>query len=107
MAVLQAGLVPPRRPGQGVIMDQRKAPKVAGGTVAGAEAKVSLLSLPPSSPALSPLEACWSKGKMFVRTKAARTRDALEQAIAAAFETLTAHDAQGWCTQAGYCVVSN
>jgi len=53
------------------------------------------------------MEEWWSKVPAISRAKAARTREALEQAIAEAFEAITAHDAQGWFPQAGYWVVSN
>jgi transposase len=58
VAFLQEVLVPHLCPGQVVIMDNLKAHKVAGVTVACAEAKVSLLYLPPYSPDLSPIEEC-------------------------------------------------
>lgn len=107
VAFLQDVLLPQLRPGHILIMDNLKAHKVAGVTAACAAAEVSLLYLPPYSPELSPIEECWSKVKAILRAKAARTREALEQAIAEAFEAVTAHDAQGWFTHAGYCVVSN
>jgi len=107
LAFLQDVLLPQLRPGQVIIMDNLKAHKVACVTAACAEAEVSLLYLPPYSPDLSPIEDCWSKVKTILRAKAARTREALEQAIAAAFEAITANDARGWFTHAGYYVVSN
>jgi transposase len=72
-----------------------------------AAAGVHLLSLPPYAPDFSPLEACWSKVKALLRAKAARTLEALEQAIAEALAAITSQDAHGWFTHAGYCVVSN
>ena len=80
---------------------------MASVTAACADAEVSVLYLPPYAPDLSPIEECWSKAKASLRAKAARTRAALEQAIAEAFETSTANDARGWFTHAGYCIVSN
>jgi transposase len=107
LAFLHEVLIPQLRPGQIVIMENLKAHKVAGVTAACADAEVSLLYLPPYSPDLSPIEECWSQVKAILRAKAARTREALEQAMAEAFEAITANDAQGWFTHAGYCVVSN
>jgi transposase len=72
-----------------------------------AAAGVRLLSLPPYSPDLSPIEACWSKVKALLRAKAARTLEASEQAIAEALAAITSQEAHGWFAQAGYCVVSN
>lgn len=107
VAFLQEVLVPQLRPGQVVIMDNLKAHKVSGVMAACTDAQVSLLYLPPYSPDLSPIEECWSKVKAILRAKAARTREALEQAIAEAVATITATDAWGWFTHAGYCGVSN
>lgn len=107
VACLQKVLVPPRRPGQVVIMDNLKAHQVAGVTAACTDAQVSLLYLPPYSPDLAPIEECWSQVKAILRAKAARRRATLEQALADAFDTITATDARGWFPHAGYCVVSN
>jgi transposase len=100
-------LVPQLRPGQILILDNLKAHKVAGVAEACAAAGVRLLSLPPYSPDLSPIEEGWSKVKTRLRTKAARTLEALEQALAAALAAITSQDAQGWFAHAGYCVASN
>ena len=93
--------------GPGVILDNLKAHTVVGVAEALAAAGARLLSLPPNAPDFSPIEECWSKIKACLRAKAARTREALEQAIAEAFETVTTSDAHGWFRHAGYCVVSN
>ena len=107
LAFLSEVLVPQLRPGQMLIMDNLKAHKVTGVAAACAAAGVRLLYLPPYSPDFSPIEACWSKVKTILRAKAARTREALERAIAEALDAVTAADAHGWFAHAGYCVVSN
>ncbi len=107
LAFLREVLVPQRRPGQLLIMDNLKAHKVAGVAEACAAAGVRLLYLPPYSPDFSPIEECWSKVKTFLRAKAARTLEALEQAIAEALAAITSQDAHGWFAHAGYCVASN
>ena len=107
LAFLQEVLVPQLRPGQLLILDNLKVHKVAGVAEACAAAGVQLLYLPPYSPALAPIEECWSKVKALLRAKAARTLEALEQAIAEALAALTSQDAHGWFAHAGYCVVSN
>ncbi len=106
LAFLREGLVP-HRPGQVLIMDNLTAHKVAGVADICAIAGVRLLSLPPSAPDLSPIEECWSKVKPLLRTQAARTLEALEQAIAEALAAVTSQDAHGWFAHAGYCIVSN
>ena len=103
LTVLHEVLVPQLRPGQVIIMDNLKAHKVAGVAEAIATPGARLLSLPPYSPDLSPIEECWSKVKTLLRAKAARTLENLEQAIAEAIAAITAADARGWFTHAGYC----
>jgi hypothetical protein len=60
--------------------------------------------LPPYSPDLSPIERCWSKLKTALRAAKARTREALEQAIAQALATVTAADAHSWFHHCGYAL---
>jgi transposase len=103
LAFLHEVLVPQLRPGHVVILDNLKAHKVAGVAEACAAAGARLLSFPPYSPDLSPIEECWSKVKALLRAKAARTLEALEQAIAEVFTAITVADARGWFTHAGYC----
>jgi transposase len=107
LAFLREVLLPQLRPGQILLLDNLKAHKVAGVADACAAAGVRLLYLPPYSPDLSPIEECWSKVKTLLRAKAARTLEALEQAIAEALAAITRQDARGWFAHAGYCVVSN
>ncbi len=61
-----------------------------------------LLFLPAYSPDFSPIEETFSKLKAFLRRVGARTREALQEAIGQALETVTAHDALGWFTHCGY-----
>ena len=107
LAFLQEVLVPQLQPGQSLILDHLKAHKVAGVADACAAVGVRRLSLPPYSPDLSPIEACWSKVKTLLRAKAARTLEALEQAIAEVLAAITSQEAHGWFAHAGYCVASN
>jgi transposase len=107
LAFLRAILLPQLHPGQILIMDNLKAHKVAGVAAACAAAGVRILYLPPYSPDFSPIEECWSKVKAILRAKAARTLEALEQAIAEALAAITSQDAHGWYDHAGYCVASN
>jgi transposase len=61
-----------------------------------------LVFLPSYSPDLNPIEEAFSKIKGIVRKVGARTREALEEAIAMALGALTAEDAAGWFAHAGY-----
>ncbi len=99
-------LRPTLRPGDIVIMDNLRAHKVAGIREAIEQAGAQVLYLPPYSPDLSPIEPCWSKLKTALRTAQARTREALEQAIAQALATSTVPDAHHWCLHCGYTLQS-
>lgn len=57
--------------------------------------------LPPYSPDLSPIELCWSKLKQFLRSKAARTYAALDQAMTEAVDYITEDDVSGWFNHCG------
>ncbi|HTI15993.1 MAG TPA: IS630 family transposase [Dictyobacter sp.] len=61
-----------------------------------------LLFLPAYSPDFSPIEEAFSKVKTFLRRQGARTREALQEAIAQALELVTEADALGWFTHCGY-----
>ena len=67
-----------------------------------ARAGISYRYLPPYSPDLNPIEQAWSKLKAHLRTKAARSLEALEAELGPALDAITANDAQGWFRLAGY-----
>lgn len=101
-AYIHEVLCPQLWPGQVVILDRlsvhkRKEVKEA------VEAKgCEVLFLPSYSPGLNPIELAFSKLKEFVRRGEARTREALDDAIAAALKTVTLQDVIGWFNHAGY-----
>ena len=97
-------LRPTLRPGDIVIMDNLRAHKVAGIREAVEQAGAQLLYLPPYPPDLSPIEPCWSKLKTALRTAQARTREALEQAMALALATIAVSDAHHWFHHCGYAL---
>jgi transposase len=97
-------LRPTLRPGDIVIMDNLRAHKAAGIREAIEQTGARLQYLPPYSPDLSPIERCWSKLKTALRTAKARTREALEHAIAQALATITAADARSWFHHCGYAL---
>jgi transposase len=97
-------LRPTLRPGDIVILDNLRAHKATGIREAIEQAGARLQYLPPYSPDLSPIERCWSKLKTALRTAKARSREALERAIAQALATITAADAQSWFRHCGYTV---
>ncbi len=61
-----------------------------------------LLFLPAYSPDFSPIEEAFSKVKSVLRRTGARTREALQEAIAQALDLVTAQDARGWFLHCGY-----
>jgi transposase len=97
-------LRPTLRPGDIVIMDNLRAHKAARIRETVEPAGAQVLYLPPSSPDLSPIEPCWSKLKTALRTAKARTREALEHAIAQALAPITVADAHTWFHHCGYAL---
>ena len=58
--------------------------------------------LPAYSPDFSPIEEAFSKLKALLRKAAARTREALLEAIAAALSAVTPEEARGFFLHCGY-----
>jgi transposase len=99
---LEQILLPSLAPGQIVIMDNLSAHKGARVRHLIEERGCQLLFLPAYSPDFSPIEETFSKIKACLRRTGARTREALEEAIAQALETVTSQDAHGWFAHCGY-----
>jgi transposase len=95
-------LLPSLRPGQLVVVDNVGAHKPDHIRALVEAAGCELVFLPAYSPDLSPIEEAFSKLKALIRAAAARTRAALDTAIAAALGAVTAIDAAGWFAHAGY-----
>jgi transposase len=102
LTFVQKILAPVLCPGQIVIMDNLSSHKGEGVKEAIESVGATLEYLPSYSPDLSPIEKCWSKFKELLRTKAARTRELLAQAITDAFELITPQNARGWFAHCGY-----
>lgn len=103
-AFVEQILVPHLRPGKVVIWDNvsfhrqeslRELIEAHGATVT---------FLPAYSPELNPIEECWSKLKAWLRKKAARTIQSLQEAITEAIQQVTLQDIAGWFRHAGYQV---
>jgi transposase len=95
-------LAPSLRPGQIVILDNLSIHQGARVRQAIEARGCRLLFLPAYSPDFSPIEEAFSKLKTFLRRVGARTREALQEAIAQALTLITAQDARGWFTHCGY-----
>jgi transposase len=105
LAFLQSVPIPElrrRHPGATVLMDTLSAHKPKAIESALTKAGFKLLYLPRYSPDLSPLEPGWSKLKSALRAAEARTRDALETALAPALDSIIPVDAHGWFNHCGY-----
>jgi transposase len=95
-------LVPTLRPGDVVVMDNLDAHKVSGIRSMIVAAGARLVYLPPYSPDYSPIEACWSKLKTWLRGRKARTREALDAALSKLVCKISNRDARGWFAHCGY-----
>jgi transposase len=95
-------LAPSLGAGDIVVMDNLPAHKV-GGVREMIEARgARLLYLPPYSPDFNPIEQAFAKLKALLRKAAARTLDALEHAIAAAFDAFAPDECANYFTASGY-----
>jgi transposase len=99
---LQHLLLPSLAPGTVVVVDNVGAHQPDRIRELVAAAGCELVFLPAYSPDLSPIEEAFSKIKTLVKAAGARTRAALDAAIAAALEAVTATDVAGWFSHAGY-----
>jgi transposase len=95
-------LVPTLKPGDIVVMDNLAAHKRAEVAIAIEAAGARLQYLPPYSPDLNPIEMAFAKLKAALRKAAARSIDALVNAIAAAFAAFTAQECLNFFAAAGY-----
>ncbi len=102
LAYVRQVLVPTLRPGDVVIMDNLGSHKGSAVRDAIKAAGAELQFLPPYSPDLNPIENAFAKLKALLRKRAARTRDALWNAVAAAIQTFTPTECANYYTAAGY-----
>ncbi|MBM0740334.1 IS630 family transposase [Phormidium sp. CLA17] len=94
-------LVPQLWIGAIVVMDNLKVHHAHSVRAAIEAVGAQVVFLPPYSPDLSPIELCWSKLKQFLRSKAARTYQALDQAMTEVLNYITEDDALGWFNHCG------
>jgi len=97
-------LVPSLRPGQIVLWDNLPVHKNKAVRQLIEDAGCQVRFLPPYSPDFSPIEQAFSKLKTVLRQAGARTRPALEDAIAAGLATITPRDASAWFRNCGYAL---
>ena len=104
-AYVEKILAPSLRCEQVVVMDNLSAHK--GGRVRELveERGAQLAYLPPYSPDLNPIEEAFAKIKDLLRKAAARTKEALIEAIGAALFAVSAADVRGFFEHCGYRAV--
>jgi transposase len=104
---VEQALVPELRRGDVVIWDNLRPHKAQAvvDAVAGAGARV--VPLPPSSPDLTPIEEMLSKVKAALRSAAARTTEAITEAVGPALHDVSLQDIFGWFqSRASYAMQS-
>ena len=102
LAWVEQMLAPTLRMGDTVVADTLSSHKVAGVREAIEARGASLLYLPPYSPDLNPIELAFSKLKRLLRTAAARTMDALCDAVGTALGHYTPNECAAYLRHCGY-----
>ncbi|MGH2371897.1 MAG: IS630 family transposase [bacterium] len=95
-------LAPTLRQGDVVVLDNLASHKVAGVKEAIERAGATLRYLPAYSPDFNPIEQAFAKLKAALRKAAARTFDALVNAIAQALADFTAQECANYIANSGY-----
>ena len=104
-AYLEQGLLPvlrKRKPDAVLVMDNLRPHKAPGVQAVLDGSGFAYRYLPAYSPDLSPIEPGWAKVKSYLRRVAARTVEALQQALAPALDSITAQDAAAFFRHCGY-----
>jgi transposase len=100
-------LGPCLRRGDVVVWDNLKPHESAGARRAVEGAGARLLPLPPYSPDYSPIEEMYSKIKGILRTAAARTTEAVYDALGVALRAVHPSDIRGWFKHCGLCATQS
>jgi transposase len=101
-AYVEQCLAPTLRPGDIVVLDNLSSHKVAGIREAIEATGARVRYLPPYSPDLNPIEQFFAKLKAALRKAAARTVEALIEAIAAALRSVSSTECANYLANAGY-----
>ncbi|WP_416064054.1 IS630 family transposase [Rhizobium sp. ZK1] len=95
-------LVPELKPDDIVVMDNLGSHKAKAIRTAIRKAGAKLFFLPKYSPDLNPIEKLFAKIKHWLREAQARTRHAIDEAIAAILKTVSPQECQNYFKEAGY-----
>ncbi len=106
LAWVQQVLVPTLRDGDVVVMDNLGSHKVGGVREAIEAVGATILYLPPYSPDLNPIEQVFSKLKTLLRKTAARTVDALWDAVGKLLDAFAPEECANYLSNSGYPVAS-
>jgi transposase len=101
-AYVEKALVPTLRAGQLVVMDNLGAHKPKRVRELIEERGCELLYLPAYSPDYNPIEEAFSKIKRFLRKVAARSKEALVEALGAVLSAVSPEEVRGYFEHAGY-----
>lgn len=101
-AYVEQCLAPTLSAGDIVVLDNLSSHKVAGIREAIEATGATLLYLPPYSPDLNPIEQAFAKFKAILRKAAARTLDALSDAIARALTAFSPDECANYIANSGY-----
>jgi transposase len=104
---VKRALMPRLRPGDVVIWDNLKPHQAAEARRAVEGAGAELVPLPPYSPDLTPIEEMFSKVKEFLRSAAARTTEAVYDAMGGALRAVCPKDILGWFQACGLCATQS
>jgi transposase len=101
-AYVERVLAPSLRPGQVVVMDRLGAHRPRRVKELVERRGCELVYLPSYSPDLNPIEEAFSKVKHILRKTAARTKEALIEAMGRALAAVQLEDARGFFVHCGY-----
>lgn len=105
LAYIEQMLCPTLRPGDVVICDNLPSHKISGVREAIEACGASLLYLPAYSPDLNPIELAFSKLKRLLRSTAARTVDALWNAIGKLIDAFEPDECNRYLRHCGYATL--
>jgi transposase len=101
-AYVEQALAPQLQPGDVVIWDNLKPHQDAEVSRLIEQAGAELVPLPPYSSDLTPIEELWSKAKAVLRSAAARSTEALYDAMGTALRAARPEDIRGWFRLCGW-----
>jgi transposase len=102
LAYVEQALVPTLRPGDVVILDNLSSHKGKAVRQAIRNAGAHLIFLPKYSPDLNPIEQVFAKLKTLLRKKAARTVEAIRDAIGDLLDSFKPQECRNYFEKAGY-----